>query len=762
MSAVGVNARQIKESMMQGSQARRVRRTKVSMAVRRLFVVGGACVMVHSVVAIAQTSPSPSATPSPSDLAATTATSATAPSTSKATQAATESALPTVAVSGTQENSGASFAPKSVQTGQYRGLDALDVPATVSVVTSDLLKAQAATGLFDGLRNVAGVTRNQLSGIAYDQLSVRGIPLDNRSSYYLDGVLPVDNNIWMPMEDKERVEVLKGASALYYGFSVPAGIVNMVMKRAGDTPVTSISTRFDSHGSAGIKADVARRFGTDNQFGIRVNAMDEHVESPIDGDRGYRTFESVALDWKVSNKLKLSYDLEHIDQRIVEQAGITPLAAVNGKITLPSLPSATTLISPNNKPTTTTAIAQILRADYLISDNWSANVELGQSITQRNRWLWIMQKYNVATGSGQLQGSYQNGQFYEAKTARAEVNGEFNTGKIQHDVTIGLVDTWLFQPDFTTYYYTATQNLYSPVDVSGMLKLSTSSKAFYAQHINNQGAYVFDRISLTPKLIFTAGVRYSNYRSTQAQVATQDVHKTSPSASVVYKLTPSTSVYASYIEGLESAGSAPATAANAYQSLPAAVSRQEEVGIRQSFSNNALASIALFNLRQPAASTNAANVYALNGIGRYRGIEASLQGNVTRNLSVVTTGMWLDATQVDSTDPTTLGKRPENTPRFTGSVFLNYQIPQVPGLSLNGGAYYMGARPINDANQAFIGGYTLFTAGARYQTHIGGKKATFQLNIDNATNKHYWASAGSSQLGIGLDRTISLTSTIDF
>jgi iron complex outermembrane receptor protein len=387
---------------------------------------------------------------------------------------------------------------------------------------------------------------------------------------------------------------------------------------------------------------------------------------------------------------------------------------------------------------------------------------LGQSITQRNRWLWIMQKYNVATGSGQLQGSYQNGQFYEAKTARAEVNGEFNTGKIQHDVTIGLVDTWLFQPDFTTFYYTATQNLYSPVDVSGMLKQTTTSKAFYAQHINNQGAYVFDRISLTPKLIFTAGVRYSNYRATQAQVATQDVHKTSPSASIVYKLSPSTSVYASYSEGLESAGSAPATAANAYQSLPAAVSRQEEIGIRQSFSNNALASIALFNLRQPAASTNASNVYELNGIGRYRGIEASLQGDVTRNLSVVTTGMWLDATQVDSTDPTTLGKRPENTPRFTASVFLNYQIPQVSGLSLSGGAYYMGARPINDANQAFIGGYTLFTAGARYQTHIGGKKATFQLNIDNATNKHYWASAGSSQLGIGLDRTISLTSTIDF
>ncbi len=122
------------------------------------------------------------------------------------------------------------FAPVSVQTGPYRGLDALDVPATINVVTRSVMDAQGDTGLYDALRNVAGVTRQQLSGLAYDNLSIRGIPLDNRASFYFNGVLPIDNNIWMPMEDKERVEVLKGASALYYGFAAPTGIVNMVSR----------------------------------------------------------------------------------------------------------------------------------------------------------------------------------------------------------------------------------------------------------------------------------------------------------------------------------------------------------------------------------------------------------------------------------------------------------------------------------------------------------------------------------------------------
>jgi iron complex outermembrane receptor protein len=668
--------------------------------------------------------------------------------------------LAPISVKAAKQQSASPYAPKTVETGQYRGLDALDVPATVNVVTSDVLRVQAATGLFDALRNVAGVTRQQLSGISYDQLSIRGIALDNRQSYYLDGVLPIDNNIWMPMEDKERVEVLKGASALYYGFTVPAGIVNMVMKRAGDTPVTSASLLVDSHGSVGVHADVARRFGTDNQFGIRVNAMAKHVETPIDGDRGYRMFQSVALDWKPTNRLSFKYDLEHIDQRVVEQAGITPLAAVNGVITLPRLPDPSKLLVPNDKPTTSTATSQILRADYLINDNWSANVSIGQSITQRNRWLWIFQKYNVDTGTGTLQGSKQNGQLYENKNVRAELNGNFETGRFSHDVTFGVSENWLFQPDFTTYYYTATQNLYSPVSITS-LKPGTS-KAFYAQHVSNQGAYVFDRIGLTKDLQFTAGVRYSSYHATQAQTVAQNINHTSPSASLLYKITPQTSIYASYIEGLESAGSAPATAVNAYQVLPAAVSKQEEVGLRHRFNNGSLASIAAFQIRQPSASTDADGVYALNGVGRYRGIEFSYQGDITRDLSIVTTGMWLNAELVDSTIPATLGKRPENTPRYTGSVFLNYHVPQVYGFSVNGGAYFVGQRPINDANQAFIPGYTLFSAGARYETRLLGRNASFQLNVENAFNKHYWASAGSSQLGIGLERTISLTSTFDF
>ncbi len=653
-----------------------------------------------------------------------------------------------------------SFAPADVGVGQYRGQDIVDVPASVNVVTRAVLDAQGDRGLYDALRNVPGVSRQQLNGLAYDNLSVRGIPLDNRSSYRIDGVLPFDNNIAIPMEDKERVEVLKGASALYYGFVPPAGIVNLVMKRAGAKPVTRLTLGTDTNGSALVHADLGRRFGADQQFGIRINAVGNHVEAPVDGDRGHRNLFSAALDWRVTNRLKLAYDFEQIDQRIVEQAGIVPLAAKNGAIMLPALPDPSRLLVPGDQKTHAWATTHLLRADYAFSDDWSATLTAGQSTTWRDRRLWMFQKYNVATGAGTLQESVQDGQQYENRNLRLDVNGAFRTGFVSHDLTLGVAQNWLHQPSFTTDYYTAKQNLYAPVAVTSLTP--AGSKDFNEQNVVDRGAYAFDRMSLTPRLDVIAGARHGRFRSTQLGSPASAVSRVTPTASVIYKVLADTSVYASYVEGLESAGTAPATAANAYQMLPAAVSRQHEIGVRSRIAGDALASLAFFNLRRASAGTDANNVYAINGSARFRGVEFSLQGDVTKQLSMLASAVWLNARQVDSTDAALVGRVPENTPRVMASLFAEYRIAAVQGLSLNGGIYYTGSRAVNNANQAWIGGYTLFTAGARYATTLLGKRATFQANLENATDKRYWSAAGSNQLGVGLPRTLALSSTLEF
>src|SRR5450830_988806 len=213
--------------------------------------------------------------------------------------------------------------PTTTEAGSFRGSSIMDVPSTVNVITRELLELQAVGGLYDAVRNTAGVTRQQNGGETWDQLVIRGIAVENRTNYRLNGSLPIMNFSQVPMEDKERVEVLKGASALYYGFTSPAGVVNFVTKRAGAQPVNSVGVTLDNHGRAIASAEMARRFGSEQEFGLRLNAAGGSLGSYLEGTgKGQRRFASAALDWRVSSRLKLQADLSYDKRQTNEQVGI--------------------------------------------------------------------------------------------------------------------------------------------------------------------------------------------------------------------------------------------------------------------------------------------------------------------------------------------------------------------------------------------------------------------------------------------------------
>jgi outer membrane receptor protein involved in Fe transport len=94
-------------------------------------------------------------------------------------QSASSVTLPAVQVN----EAAGTFNSRYVQVGAFRDQDPLDVPLTNNVVTRELLDAQGGRTLFDALRNTAGVTRSQLSGSTYDNISIRGILVENRGNY---------------------------------------------------------------------------------------------------------------------------------------------------------------------------------------------------------------------------------------------------------------------------------------------------------------------------------------------------------------------------------------------------------------------------------------------------------------------------------------------------------------------------------------------------------------------------------------------------
>lgn len=672
------------------------------------------------------------------------------------TDAASAGSLGTVTVSSERQGS---FTSNTVQVGTFRDQSPLDVPLTSNVITREVIDAQGQRTLYGALRNTAGVTRSQLSGSTYDNIAIRGILVENRGNYRLNGSLPIINLVDVPLENKERVEVLKGASSLYYGFVPPSGIVNYVTKRAGATPVTSLSTSLNQYGAVDLHADIGRRFGPDNNVGLRVNAATGREDIGINNFSGNRQMVSAALDVKVSPAVNFKLDAEYYKKDVSEQAGITLPAAVNGVITLPRIPGNKVNLAGEWQRYVADATNLLARADVALNDNWSAIFEVGQARNNRDRRFSQFNLTNAVTGAGTLTVSQQDGQTYENNNLRTELSGRIATGGIAHELSIGYTGNERKQDSRNAPTLTFAQNLYNPVPIPYTPR--TAANADAPSKITDNGLYLFDRIVLSEQWQFMAGVRRSDYTSVTTTTR-YEAQKTSPSVSVMYKPTARSSVYASYIEGMEESGTAPATRANAGEVLPPSLNKQIELGVKAEVAQGLLLQAAYFDVKRPSTTVDAANRFILGGEAEYKGFEFAASGEINKQWSVVASALVMNPKITKTTVAAELNKTPENAPKVTYSVFGEYRVPSVPGLALNAGWYFTGKRPVNNANQAYIDGAGTLSLGARYRTKLFGTPTTLQANLDNATDKVYWSTAGNGLLGVGAPRTLRVAAKFDF
>ena len=109
--------------------------------------------------------------------------------------------LEEVVVTGERQESARS---QIIQAGTFRGADQLDTPMTVSVLTDEIIRSQQDQSLGEVLRNTAGVTGFLVSPSVLSNVSMRGIPVDARTNFKLNGALSVVNFIEQPLEDKAR------------------------------------------------------------------------------------------------------------------------------------------------------------------------------------------------------------------------------------------------------------------------------------------------------------------------------------------------------------------------------------------------------------------------------------------------------------------------------------------------------------------------------------------------------------------------------
>ena len=124
------------------------------------------------------------------------------------------------------------YLPETVTAGTLDGAPLSETPLSATVVTRDLLTDQVARLLSDVVKNDASIGEDYAPVGYYGDFEIRGFPIDLATGLDING-MTIAGEQDVPLENKERVEFLKGIAGVESGVTAAGGLINYVTKTAG-------------------------------------------------------------------------------------------------------------------------------------------------------------------------------------------------------------------------------------------------------------------------------------------------------------------------------------------------------------------------------------------------------------------------------------------------------------------------------------------------------------------------------------------------
>ncbi|MEW6483784.1 MAG: TonB-dependent siderophore receptor [Pseudomonadota bacterium] len=696
------------------------------------------------------------------------------------TQARPETLTVTASPPGADTNNGQDPVPAFLDGGIANGArlgvlgeqKSLDVPFSVISYTSTLLDAQQARTLQDVVKNDASVQSVRGYGNFSQGFRIRGFDLygDDIGLNGLYGILPRQI---LPLEDVDRVELIKGSSAFLNG--VPAagtgvgGNVNIESKHATASPVRRLNVDYNSRSQPGISADIGQRFGDNNQFGVRANVVHREGETEIRHEKDRTTAAFLGLDYR-GEKFDSSLDLGYVKSTI--HNGRAGVKLDEGMTALPEVPDPRTNYGQSWNYADLTTRYAMLKNDYHLTPDWVLYSAIGGSHT--NEWSASASPvvYNMAGDSDMnLLNTH-----YTADTVSgmAGVRGKFRTGDISHQVNLGY--SGIYNRAGSAYQMSGAftgPNIYQPtaVEPTGILYTGGNMSApSVRSRTANNGISFSDTVGvLDDRLLFTAGARYQklrirNYEYSGAEDTNGafDAHRWSPVYGAVWKARDWLSVYANHIEGLQAANAAPFNASNAGKITGIGRTRQNEIGLkvqRDRFGGN----LALFDMRKMAGVLGSDNIYRLSGEQRNQGVELNVFGEPVLGWRVNAGTTWLKPV-MNNMYGSANGKDAVGVPRNQWRLYTEYDVPGMQGVTVNGTLMHSGHQYADSNNSLRMPAWTRLDLGVQYAMPWQQTRLTWRAGVENVTNAKYWETIGqdSGYLTQGDPRTVKLSVSVDF
>ncbi len=184
--------------------------------------------------------------------------------------------------------------------------------AAVFVITQEDIRRSGATNIPDVLRMAPGVDVEQIDASTW-AISIRGfnsryankvlVLIDGRSVYTPSFSGVFWEQIDMPLENIERIEVIRGPGATVWGANAVNGVISIITKSSKDTKGGLVTAATGSQIKAEGLAEFGGNVGKDATYRVFGNSFDigdsAGAESPAD-DHWMRAHGGGRLDWDIS------------------------------------------------------------------------------------------------------------------------------------------------------------------------------------------------------------------------------------------------------------------------------------------------------------------------------------------------------------------------------------------------------------------------------------------------------------------------------
>ena len=692
----------------------------------------------------------------------------------QAAQASGIGMLPTVTVTARAERADGLpqvYAGGQVARGGQVGLlgnqDFMDTPFSTISYTAEQIQNIQATDIASVIaRSDASVDAKQSSTVYVEEFQIRGF---NVSAYDMtfNGVRGMAPYYRIYPEIAERVEVLKGPSALLNGMAALGGSVNIVPKRAGDTPIARLTGSYMSDSRFGLHADLGQRLGENKEWGIRFNGLYRDGDTASKGSTQKSGLFALGLDHR-GQKVRASLDVYRQNDDIGGYA-------LRGITLADGLPVPRPM-NPRRRPGQSWEFANardegaLLKGEVDLTPNLTAFSSIGLS---RFAWDSIFSVYEIenTAGDASVGAGYQK-QRIDRLSGEIGVRGKAQTGAIRHEFVVqatGLREKSKLDFERSLLGAGWSGNIYQHHDiVTPDFGNFASRPVPRAADDRQYGVALADTLSwMDDRMRLTLGVRRQTVESKSydslGDGALDDHYRASawtPAAALLFRVNARASVYGNYIEGLQPGSKAPLTAANPGQVFPPYKTRQTELGVKYdagSFTTTA----SIFQIERPSEMIDPlTNIYSVNGEQRNRGLEINIFGEPARGTRVMGGVAFIQARQTRTEDGLNQGRRAASTPARIAKLGVERDVVVVPGLTLAGNLTYTGSQYIDEGNTLSIPGWTRLDLGARYAARMANHPATLRASVLNAGNKAYWLSSVSG--GVGDARTFLLSASVDF